>query len=286
MSDSDPILAPELAGLVEATRPAGIDLVLVGGFGVLLRVVKARKEERETLGHLPATRSTRDLDLMLTAGVIVSADATARLREILEGRGYDSVSGTEHYQFVRVKRLGDFEATIKIDLFAEEPPEGAPVIRKERRIRPKGFNKLHGHRAEEAVAITESPVEVTLAEGITIPTPNLFSYWLLKLFALRDRIDSDEVEEARRHAFDLYALWAATNREQWTAASRVAEEHGDHPCAIEAATVVDKHFRAPSALGRIRLKEAFRSEGGSIDDEVIERFVASLEKLFPLDSLS
>lgn len=278
MPDTDPILTPELRELVEATRDAGIDLVLVGGFGVLLRVVKARTEGKQTLGTLPPARSTRDLDLMLTAAVIVRPEATKELCRILEERGYSSVPGAEHYQFVRPAESDEF--TIKIDLFGEEPPEDAPVIRKERRIRPEGFSKLHGHRAKEAVAIAHSPVEVPLGEGLTVPTPNLFSYWLLKLFALRDRIDSEERQEARRHAYDMYALWAATNEEEWDAATGVAAEHRDHPCAIEAADIVEQHLSPAAALGRIRLKEAFRSEGVVVDGESIEEFVETLKTLF------
>ena len=59
------------------------------------------------------------------------------------------------------------------------------------------------------------PVEIPLADEILVLTPNLFSFWLLRLFALSDRVESEDRDNARRHAYDLYALWASTDEEEW-----------------------------------------------------------------------
>lgn len=281
MTDPTKVLREELAHILRQTSSSGINLVLAGGFGVLLRIDQARRSAKETLAPLPVARSTRDLDVVLPADVIVDPRATGALRRVLDDAGYEPFPGAEYYQFRKEKKVDGVEVLIKVDLFAQEPPEDAPVKRDARRIRPRHFTGLHAHRATEAIAITESPVLVPLSAGVSAATPNSFSYWILKLFALRDRIVSDEVELARQHAYDLYTLWASTDKGAWEAAQRISAGHSEHLCVLEARRFINSLFGTMPSIGTIRLREALRREGNEPDPDLIGDFCSDLLELLP-----
>jgi len=279
----DPVqlLREELARLLRQTSPLGMELVLAGGFGVLLRVDHARSTEAVTLAPLATARATRDLDLVMSADLIIDAAQTEHLRRVLDEIGYEPIAAAEYYQFAKVVTTGDDELTVKIDLFAEEPDETAPTVRDERRIRPHGFSGLHAHRALEAVAITERPIEIPLSDRIHVLTPNLLSFWLLKLFALRDRVESEDRDHARRHAYDLYALWASTNEQEWEDASVVSTRHREEPAVRQARGYAADLFGTATSLGALRLIEGMRQEGANPDPARIERFATDLFELLP-----
>ena len=287
MTDPTAALREELAELVRDTEPKGIGLVLIGGLGVLLRVERVVREKLITLAQapgddepmLPVARATRDLDLMLGVEVIVDPAAMASLRQILDARGYEPIATAEYYQFKKVSPGPHGDLTIKVDLFAEEPADGAAVKRDDRRIRPRGYRELHAHRAREAIAIEESSVIVRLTDEISIATPNLFSFWLLKLFALRDRIESKEADEARVHAYDLYALWAATAKNDWTAAAAVSSRYQEHAIVLDANAVAEQLFGSAESFGTIRLLEALRERSGETNDDLVGRFRSDLVEL-------
>lgn len=173
------------------------------------------------------------------------------------------------------------EMTVKIDLFGEEPRPDAAVTRDDRRIRPRGYRKLHGHRAEEAIAISEKPAAIPLEEGVSISTPNLFSYWLLKLFALRDRHERGQSEYAMEHVYDLYALWAATDEVGWDEAEETAARYADHPKVIEAGEIVADLFDDFEAPGTLLLRRALADRGIEVDRGLIGSFANDLRELLP-----
>ncbi len=281
MIDPVQVLREELARLLRQTSPLGMELVLAGGFGVLLRVDHAGSRGAVTLAPLPTARATRDLDLVMSADLIIDAAQTKRLRRVLDEIGYEPIASAQYYQFAKVVTTGEVELPVKIDLFAEEPDETAHAVRDERRIRPHGFSELHAHRAIEAVAITERPVEIPLADEIHVLTPNLFSFWLLKLFALRDRVESEDRDHARRHAYDLYALWASTDEEEWEDASVVSTRHREKPAVRQARGFALELFGTATSLGMLRLIEGMRQEGANPGPGLIERFATDLLELLP-----
>lgn len=123
MTDPTAVLRAELADLVRDAEASGIKLVLIGGFGVLLRVELAGRRKVPTLAQrssdegpmLPVARATRDLDLLLAAELIVDPAATQRLREVLDARGYEPVPEAKYYQFQKIWREGVGDLVIKVD---------------------------------------------------------------------------------------------------------------------------------------------------------------------------
>lgn len=271
-------LREEMAAIARAARDDRVALVLGGGLGVLLRVESKVKSGAPTLAPIPEARATTDLDLLVSAEVITDAAATKRLRRLLDQRGYRPITGAENYQFARSSESGDY----KVDLLAEEPASQADVIADDRRIRPHGYRGLHAHRGREIIALTEATVEVELVPGMSVATPNLMTYSLMKMFALWDQRDSREKGYGRSHAFDLYALWASTAESEWDGALDVRSRFAGSLEDLRAGHRVADLFAESTSPGSIRLREAWRerrSTGGVDDQELSRRFREDLMTL-------
>ena len=292
MSDTPSGLRQHLLDLIEETSGQGVDFVLAGGYGVLLRVELARALGQRTLAEPPVARATQDLDLLLTADIIVSDENMQAFRESLDSLGYVPIEGARYYQFDKTDSAG---LRVKVDLHGQEPAADAPVKRSDRRIRPLGFKKLHAHRALGSIGCDEVPVAVPLAADGRVPaspangefvvrTPNLFSYWVLKLFALRDQLDLEEHDWGRRHAYDMYVLWATTNESQWEDALGVSGRHADTDEGLEAAALTRELFGDRVSMGTLRLRESLSDQGAVVDEEASDRFREGLFLMLSSDN--
>ena len=59
-------LAVHLVDLLQALQGSGIELTLVGGFGLALRRLEAEEQGLETLiSNVPVARATEDFDLLI-----------------------------------------------------------------------------------------------------------------------------------------------------------------------------------------------------------------------------
>lgn len=156
-----------------------------------------------TLRPVLPTRATDDIDLFLTADVVVSPDRMRALRKALDSLGFEPAPGAEHYQFVRDIDYQGQQRVVKIDLLAQVPEDTKHVTMDERRIRPHGFRRLHGHPAPEALTVHAGLVSLPVCgteEDVSVQLPHPFSYLLLKLYALKDRKDDPDEDYGRHHA--------------------------------------------------------------------------------------
>jgi len=114
-------LEQELVALKVALDPHAIPLLVGGGMGLYLRdrYVPTVRQRRYPVA-LP-TRSTQDLDVFLTADLIVDADKMNHLRDVLLALGYQPE--VRYFQFIKTIHLGEQERTVKIDLLASPPKE-------------------------------------------------------------------------------------------------------------------------------------------------------------------
>ncbi|GHF57752.1 hypothetical protein HNQ07_003951 [Deinococcus metalli] len=88
-------LAPHLMDLAGALTAADQPLILIGGFGLLLRRAYREQEQAKTLlGTLPDTRTTDDFDVVLCLKLL--ADPTARqiVTSVLTTLGYTVSTAT------------------------------------------------------------------------------------------------------------------------------------------------------------------------------------------------
>lgn len=279
-------LERKLVELVREAEKDSIRPILAGGLGVLLRVRFARVRNELTLADPPIARATRDLDLLLPAEVVVDASRMEVFRGVLDRLGYQEVEGARYYQFVG----GSGAAAVKVDLHAEPPHETSGVKMDSRRIRAHGYRLLHARRLDEALGSEMHPVPIAMLsngavvaapEGgsVEVLTPNLFTFWAMKLTALRDNLHNREDDEGRRHAYDMYALWASTSEQVWSDGTSVGEFTRGAPQRNEIREAVTELFTGTDAIGQIRLREALRVEGVEAGGDELERFRHDLLEL-------
>lgn len=275
----EPGLERALIDLLREAKKYSVKFVLAGGLGVLLRVRLAQVLDKPTLAAPPVARTTHDLDLLLSPEVVVDAGHMERFRGVLDQLGYREVETARYYQFVG----GADGFDVKVDLHAEPPVAGVGMKIDERRIRPRGYNRLHARRLDEALGSALYPVPIAMNdEGEVVPagttevvevlTPNLFSYSAMKLVALRDNLHNAGSDYGRRHAYDLFTLWACATERIWEDAMAVREATRLASLRAEFADISTQLFDDGDSIGSIRLREALRQEGASVTEEDRRRF--------------
>ncbi len=281
--------------LAELSREAGqrnVRFFLAGGYGVLLRVQTATVRAEQTLAEPPTARTTLDLDLLLHPEVLASGDRMRSFRACLEDLGYEENESAKYYQFTR----GRGASMLKVDLHAKTPSDRTGVKVSDIRVRSRDFKLLHGRRLDEAIGHDLRPVPISLgpdglvAAGETevvaeVLTPNLLTYLSLKAVALRDRIEEGAGQDhGRRHAYDMYALWACANEQEWNDAIEVVAATAAEPEAKGIREAVKQLFADEPRIGYLRLQEAFQAAGVQVAAEDMERFLDDLGTLFgPLE---
>jgi hypothetical protein len=85
--------------------------------------------------------------------------------------------------------------------------------------------------------------------------PQAFSFALMKLGAMRDRIGDTNKDEGRHHALDLYRIMAMLTEPEDVAAKELADRHAGNPVVVEATRIIDELIADAHGLGRIRLRE-------------------------------
>ena len=160
-------LKQQLYQLAHRLRSHDIPLIVGGGYGLLLKAKYIRElGERTRVDQLPIARSTGDVDLFLTASVIIDANSTDAIRSALDDLGYLPVPGAEYYQFYRDVEFGGTIRKTKFD-FLSAPisgPDQALVKMDKRRIRPRKGTGLHAHTTPEAATI-ESNLQRVVIDG-------------------------------------------------------------------------------------------------------------------------
>ncbi len=279
----NPLIATVLE--LDSALGGGADLLLGGGLGLYLKQEHMRTTGTRTLlplDRLPPARTTQDIDLFLRAEVIASKDAVARYRWALDKLGFVAVAGAEWLKFKR-----DIDGTeVLLDVMVGPLGKHANNVRvRESRVRPRGLGGRHGLHAfatEEALGIESGPLRMMLhgtghSDGFAsceVLIPRAFPYALMKLGALRDRIDDESKQEGRHHAMDLYRIVGMLTEEETEVSSRLAREHAGHSEVVEAQRTIATLFAPKHGLGRIRLLEyqqANRTSIPEVDPDFLER---------------
>lgn len=270
MNVEDP-LAQVLLDLSAILGPE-FSLILGGGYGLFLKQKELERIGARTLlpfSALPDNRTTRDIDLILRAEVVVSVEGMRTVRRAFDALGFMPVPGNEFLQF---RRAAFPAGEVKIDLMVGPLGERFDRTRvnvDERRVRPKGFKELHAHPLEEAVGVEEqlTPVVLsgTLSEGanhsgvVLIAQP--FTYLLMKLFAFRDRSTDAGKDLARHHALDIYRIIGLITIDDDRTVRAMSAAYREHAHVLEARRIVAQHFGDERSLGILRMREHPLSAG-------------------------
>ncbi len=276
-------LRADLCRLARRLSPEDIRLMLVGGYGLILKAEYLRANDIETVAPTHFPRATDDLDVLLTAQVVADINRMEAVRDALRHHGYEPVAGGEYYQWSRALEAEDEPASrVRIDLLGQIPEDRSEVKITERRIRPHDFRGLHAHPVVEAAFAHEHTTLVDVCPrppAATVALPHPFNFLLLKLFALADRKDDPDVDRGRHHAFDLYRVVSMLTSEEWREVSELRTRYGDHEVVRRARRLVRELFSGPETVGSLRLREHVRQSGVDLSVYPVEEFLGDLQEL-------
>jgi len=114
---------------------------------------------------------------------------------------------------------------------------------------------------------------------LIVNLPHAFPYLVVKLFALRDGPTSNAPTNARRHALDMFTIWATMTEPEFIAAKAFREKYLASPLMAEVRGITSDLLtgRGPAALQSMRL--AARESGIHIDDALVPEFADDIISL-------
>lgn len=270
----------QLIKLAQRLKQEDIKLIIGGGYGLILKSEYIQRNDLPTrFADLPEIRSTNDIDIFLSTEIITDAVKSIRIRDALAELGFEPVAN--YFQFA--VSLGHLK--VKIDLLAAPVSESQKnlVQIKKPRIRPKGATKIHGYLTEEAITLEENLVSIDLSEDashIEVFLPHPFTYLILKLFALRDRLADEAKDFGAYHAFDIYRIIAMMTETEWDQAIAMRDKFADSNVLQTAEKIVAELFSSTEANGVLRIRQHAKASGVLIKDENIFSLMTDLNELF------
>jgi hypothetical protein len=267
----------------------GTPFLIGGGMGLYLRS-RYYKADRSPRYPLPVPiRSTKDLDVILSAELIADTAQMDRIRDALDHMGYSAT--TRYFQFAR--EIGDSGRDVEIDLLAAPPSEGqADAVKKSGfRVRPRESKHIHGRITEEARSIDRDPVPIDLSaaarrheiqlDNPTIYVPSSFNYLILKLHAFSDRKADEGSDYGRHHAMDIFATVTDMSKADWRAAENHFEEECQESYLQKAIDIQQRFFASSSDLGILRIQENMTYQRHSAEfDMYLPSVIEDLNDLF------
>lgn len=280
-------LREQLRLLAAELKKDEIKLILGGGYGLVLKTEYVRRTNAITrFAEIPQARSTNDLDLFLSAEIITSAEKIEKIRDALEKLKFEPIA--PFFQFSLPVVFEGRDLPVKIDLLAAPPVTEAErkLVKINRpRIRPKKAKNIHGYLTEEAVTIEENllPIDIS-GQGdapLEIYLPHPFSYLVMKLFALRDRLEDEEKDFGAYHAFDIYRIVAMMTESEWNEAVELRNNYRADPKIREAGEIVGELFANVESVGVLRVRQHARATSFSITAENLSAMIEDLRELLP-----
>ncbi len=277
------LLKDSIRELAVRLQPFGIRLMIVGGYGLVLRVEGIQHSGVRILGgRAPVSRSTEDIDCFLGAAIISDGMKTQQIRTVLDDLGY--VAETEHFLFTRAIKTDHATLTVRLDLMAA-PIEGElaeNVKISGPRIRANTYARLHGRLTPEAVFLEDGAMELDISadqSGQMVNLPQAFPYLIMKLFALRDGPKSTDPRTAHRHALDLFTIWSTMTEPEFIAAEALRAKYETHPLMTDVRAITADLFKGRDPAALLSMRIAARESGISLDEALVPQFAADIVSL-------
>lgn len=281
-------LREQLRLLAQELNKDSIKLILGGGYGLVLKTEYVRQTNAVTrFEEIPQARSTNDLDLFLSVEIITSAEKIEKIRDALEKLKFEPIA--PFFQFRLPITFEGQDLPVKIDLLAAPPEndEQRKLVKINKpRIRPKKAKNIHGYLTEEAVTIEENLLPINIAQKgkpLEIYLPHPFSYLVMKLFALRDRLEDEEKDFGAYHAFDIYRVVAMMTESEWNEAVELRKRYRDAPKISEAAEIAGNLFANVESIGVLRIRQHARAVGFLLEPENLAALIEDLQELLSKD---
>lgn len=250
-----------------------------GGMGLYLRSAYHDSKRSPRYPRPVPTRSTKDLDVILSGEVIADASQMDRIRDALDDLGYEAT--TEYFQFAR--HAGDSGQDVEIDLLTAPPSDEHADAVKQRgiRVRPRASKGIHGRLAKEAQSIDRDAISIDLSAPAnrydidvgkpTIAIPSSFNYLVLKLHAFSDRKEDATADYGRHHAMDIFTTVTDMSETDWETAKQHFDEECEEPYLQQAIDIQREYFGQPTGLGILRMQE----------NEIYQRYKAEFDAYLP-----
>jgi hypothetical protein len=238
-------------------------------------------EGRTRLPERLPQRGTEDIDYFLDAEIVTSSERMSTIRAALDRLGYKPT--VNFMQFAMPDRAEGMSATVKVDLLTGPVAESdaALVHIKDMRVRPVNGQGLHAYLTPEAFSLAKGRQEFDIGEGdesIVVSVLHPFTYFILKLFALRDRLARTTDSRQRYHAVDLFAVWASLTEDEWNEVRALSREHSRERRMQEAQSICRQLFGDGTARGVIALREQMRLNNWSLDSGDAEQYVEDFRR--------
>ncbi|RDV37688.1 hypothetical protein DV096_11230 [Bradymonadaceae bacterium TMQ3] len=254
---------------------AAVPFILGGGMGLWLRDTFMTGPRSPRYERVLPSRSTEDLDLLLTADVIIDPIQMKDLRDTLKDLGFAAV--VNYMQFQRDLTMSGQRQTVKVDLLAAPPHEDrlTEVKINAPRIRPKKAKNIHAYLTQEAAGIHISPVALDVSSALEgtehaeIRIPSSLNYLVLKLHAFKDRheISDTNPDGGRHHALDIFRIVTDMRQSDWKSAQHHTSTEKEMEYLQVAAYLQRRFFSTVSALGAVRIREnqSYQNERATFD---------------------
>lgn len=292
VNENDPLLHC-LLELIKELDTENISIILGGGMSLYLRL-KFMTRQTQRYPFDPQVRSTADLDLFLSAKLIVDLKKIESLKEILNRLAYKVIPEAKNFQFAKQIKLFGKTQTVKIDLLAA-PVDKASLSKvqiKKPRIKPIGVEGFHAYLTDEAagIEIGKQAVDPTqLGSDLKLKNqvlfiPSAYNYLILKLHAFEDRKnrEDDMSNFGRHHAFDIFATVARMGEEDWEAAKQHFNTQKTKVYLKKAVEIRKENFSKLTGKGFLRLRESesYRSKQ-KVYDAYLDLLLLDMRDLFP-----
>lgn len=275
----DDPLVPYLVELM--SYPQSEFAILAGGFGLRLRLARARSQPTRTLiPNIPQARATQDLDLFMSLDLWLSPDRAMDFRKLLDDLGYQIK--THNWQFK--SSPDDNGKSITVDLQARNP-EGLPIKVERNKGRPNqvgGGMKTGatGFETLEGFAVEDSPQTVNLMydnRQVKVKLPHPYAWLNLKIRAAYDwlREERGEIEPKNRpgevstrlkHPFDVYSIIASLTETELNECAVLAQKYRDHEQAKVIRQMAIELYGEISSPGTSAIRNYARVSGTQVEE--------------------
>ena len=265
-------LAPYLLDLAAGFEARGVPLMLVGGFGLVLRRQWRQEQgERTLIDAVPPARATEDFDVLLTLELLADAAQRRAMREALADEGYREK--LKYLHFIKPDSGGVGRRDVKVDFLAPPVPSGSTTLKeKQFRVGPSNSteaDKLHGYKTPEAALLQGEMLTVSLegqgtggverATRVVLPHP--FMLTLMKICAFRDEFEGRKSEGrmrrdlAAKHVSDVYTLVALLTQSEADSLPKLQAQNVAHAVVQDAQSIVKTLLADGQTPGTLLLRE-------------------------------
>ncbi len=255
-----------------ASDPASEDLILGGGYGIVMKQAYLKEAKtRVLIPKMPEARATQDLDFFLRIDLFIQKERGKAVRQLLDRLGYEV--RTPKWQFGKPYDAAMPDIKVKVDLLARTLLKDENVLLKTPRVGVGSGTEIHGRETPEAFAVEEKPIRISLSgfrtdknpvkSSILVPHP--YAFINMKVKAAHDWLEMERgtlarKKNAERHVSDVYMLTAMLTETELDEAAELAKRFESVPIAKEIRESASELYGDLASPGVIEVQRQLKGE--------------------------